>query len=188
MKKIALFASGNGSNVENIATFFKPDKTIRISRIYCNNPNAFVLERAKKLDIQTMVFSKEDFYSSVRVLEQLKKDQTDLIVLAGFLWLIPGNILENYHQKIINIHPALLPGYGGKGMYGMHVHKSVIASGDKKSGISIHYVNEKYDDGAIIFQASCEIEKNETPETLASKIHKLEHEHFPRVIKKIIFS
>lgn len=188
MKKIALFASGSGTNVENIATFFRPDKTIQISRIYCNNPTAFVLERAKKLDIPAMIFSKDDFYSSARVLKQLKNDQTDLIVLAGFLWLIPKNILENYHQKIINIHPALLPKYGGKGMYGSHVHEAVIASGDRKSGISIHYVNEKYDDGAIIFQASCDIEKNETPETLASKIHKLEHEHFPRVIKTIISS
>lgn len=188
MKRIALFASGSGTNVENIASFFNTDDTTQISRIYCNNPKAYVLERAKKLDIPTNIFNKTDFYFSDLVLKQLLNDKTDLIVLAGFLWLIPKNILEKYNQKIINIHPALLPKYGGKGMFGHHVHEAVISSGDRGSGISIHYVNEKYDDGAIIFQAKCDIEETDTAESLASKIHKLEHEHFPKVIKKLLMS
>jgi phosphoribosylglycinamide formyltransferase-1 len=186
MKKIAIFASGSGSNAQRIAEFFKGNNHVGVARIYCNNPDACVLIRAVKLGIPSFIFNRYDFYHSDLVLNQLTIDQTDLIVLAGFLWLVPSNILNVFKNRIINIHPALLPGYGGKGMYGQRVHEVVIASGDKESGITIHYVNEKYDEGNIIFQAKCTVEKNETPESLAIKIHKLEYDHFPVIIEKVI--
>jgi phosphoribosylglycinamide formyltransferase-1 len=182
MKKIVIFASGSGSNAQRIAEEFAQTPDIQIDRIYCNKPDAFVLERAKNLSIPAFVFNRDDFYNNGNVFEQLLSDAPDLIVLAGFLWLIPENIIKKYDGRIINIHPALLPKYGGKGMYGMNVHKAVIANKEKESGITIHLVNEKYDDGDILFQASCNITEEDTPESLANKIHTLEYENFPRVI------
>ncbi|MBN2175169.1 MAG: phosphoribosylglycinamide formyltransferase [Bacteroidales bacterium] len=186
MKRIAIFASGSGTNAQRIAEYFNDNPVVEITRIYCNNPHAFVLARAKKLNIPSLVFDRKSFYESESVINSLLKDQTDLIVLAGFLWLVPLNILRKFHNRIINIHPALLPEYGGKGMYGMHVHETVLNAGDKESGISIHYVNERYDEGKLIFQAKCSVDENETPESLAGKIHQLEYEHYPRIIEKIL--
>lgn len=186
-KRIALFASGSGSNAQRITEYFKNNNKVHIAGIYCNKPDAYVLTRAVKLEIHSTVFSRKDFYESEDVLKKLLTDNVDLIVLAGFLWLIPMNILNHFKNRIINIHPALLPKYGGKGMFGERVHEAVIRSGDAESGISIHFVNEKYDEGNIIFQAKCSVELNDTPDSLASKIHKLEYEHYPRIIEQILF-
>ena len=152
----------------------------------CNNPKAVVIERAKNLHTPSMVFTKQEFYESEKIEKLLQRLKIDLIVLAGFLWLVPESLIRKYPGKIINIHPALLPQHGGKGFYGSKVHEAVIRSGEKKSGITIHYVNEKFDEGEIIFQEKCDIEENETAESLAAKIHKLEHEHYPGVIEKIL--
>jgi phosphoribosylglycinamide formyltransferase-1 len=184
--RIAIFASGSGSNAQRIAEYFAGIDLLEISAIYCNNPDAFVLERAKLLKIPSILFSRDTFYNSTAILEDLKSRETDWIVLAGFLWLIPDYILQVFPNRIINIHPALLPKYGGKGMYGMKVHQAVIASGDPESGITIHYVNEHYDEGDIIFQARCIINPGDTPEILTAKIHELEYEHFPAVIGKLV--
>ena len=158
---------------------------LEISAIYCNNPDAFVLQRAESLGIPSVLFNRDTFYNSKTILDDLKSRETDWIVLAGFLWLIPESVLKAFPQRIINIHPALLPKYGGKGMYGMKVHQAVIAAGDAESGITIHYVNDKYDEGDIVFQAKCVINKGDTAEMLAGKIHELEYEHFPMVIEKL---
>lgn len=188
MKTLVLFASGNGTNVQRIAEYFAPRSDVTIRKVYCNKPHAYVLERAKKLDIDTFVFNRDDFYATGQVLEELGKDNPDLIVLAGFLWLIPAPILNRFRGRIINIHPALLPKYGGKGMYGEHVHKAVINSGDQESGITIHQVNEQYDEGKVIFQARCPVLPEDTPETLASKVHSLEYRHYPEVIERLLAS
>ena len=185
--RIAVFASGNGSNAQRIADYFAGSGLLEISAIYCNNPDAFVLQRAESLGIPSVLFNRDTFYNSKTILDDLKSRETDWIVLAGFLWLIPESVLKAFPQRIINIHPALLPSYGGKGMYGIKVHQAVIAAGDAESGITIHYVNEKYDEGDIVFQARCVINKGDTAEMLAGKIHELEYEHFPRVIGKLIF-
>jgi len=153
-----------------------------------NNKNAYVLERAKKLTIPTRIFTREEFYNTDNILDLLKENSIDLVVLAGFLWIIPDNLLMAFPNKIINIHPALLPAYGGKGMYGSKVHEAVIKSGNSESGISIHYVNEKYDEGEIIFQAKVKIDDNDTADTLAQKIHGLEYEHYPRVVEEVIIN
>jgi len=184
--RIAVFASGSGSNAQRIAEYFAETGMLEISAIYCNNPAAFVLERAKSLGIPSVVFNRDSFYNSASVLEDLQRRETDWIILAGFLWLIPENILQAFPHRIINIHPALLPKYGGKGMYGMKVHQAVIAARDAESGITIHYVNEHYDEGDIIYQARCKINKEDTPEILAAKIHELEYAHFPAVIGKLV--
>jgi len=186
MKNIVLFASGSGSNAENIAFFFKNRPGVEVSYILSNRSDAGVLQRAKKLNIKTKVFDKEMFFHSDEVLRFLMDLSPDLIVLAGFLWLVPQNIVEAFPDRIINIHPALLPKYGGKGMYGQHVHRAVIENGEKKTGITIHYVNDKYDDGDIIFQAHCPVKEGDTPETLAERVHRLEYEHYPRVIAQIL--
>jgi len=186
MKKIAIFASGSGTNAQNIIEYFTDNINIEIWRIYSNSENAFVLTRAKNFNIPTFTFNRNEFLNTDKVLNQLLTDGTDLIVLAGFLWLIPNNILDNFTNRIINIHPALLPNYGGKGMYGMYVHEAVIQAGEKESGISIHFVNEKYDEGEIIFQTKCKIDNNESPESLATKIHALEYEHYPRIIAEVL--
>ena len=186
MKNIAIFASGSGTNAQRIAEFFGPNPEINITRIYSNKPDAYILTRARNLNIPLYVFNRSDFYHSDKVINQLINDKTDLIVLAGFLWLVPDLILSAFGKRIINIHPALLPKYGGKGMFGHHVHQAVIHSGDAESGITIHYVNEKYDDGDIIFQAWCPVKKSDTPESLAAKIHDLEYIHFPVIIQKVI--
>jgi len=184
MKKIAIFASGSGSNAENIVQYFREKENLNVECICSNKADAYVLERAKKLNIPAKVFSREDFYSSDLIVNYLKKKDIDLIVLAGFLWLIPQNLTDNF--TIINIHPALLPKYGGKGMYGQKVHEAVISNGEKISGITIHYVNEKYDEGQIIFQATCEVLPEDTADDVASKVHKLEYEYFPKVIEKLL--
>ena len=186
MKKIAIFASGSGSNAENIINYFQNDAENVVKIVFCNKPNAYVLERDKRLNVPTFVFGREDFYHSDMVLNELKRLDIDMIVLAGFLWKVPDAIIEAYRERVVNIHPALLPSYGGKGMYGMKVHESVIAAGEKESGITIHYVNDHYDEGATIFQARCEITPEDTPDTLAEKVHALEYEHFPRVIKEVL--
>ena len=178
MKKIAIFASGSGSNAENIINYFKNDTENVVKIVFCNKPDAYVLERAKRLSVPTFVFD--------LVLNELKRLDIDLIVLAGFLWKVPDAIIDAYPDRVINIHPALLPSYGGKGMYGMKVHEAVIAAGEKESGITIHHVDNHYDEGTTIFQAKCDIVPGDTPETLATKVHALEYEHFPRVIKDVL--
>ena len=186
MKKIAIFASGNGTNVQRIAEYFSDKKNINISIILSNKKDAYVLQRAENLDIPSYIFNRYELYKTDIVLKKLKKNKIDLIVLAGFLWLVPDNILKEYNRRIINIHPALLPKYGGKGMYGAKVHEAIIEANDPETGISIHYVNEKYDEGEIIFQAKIPVEKNDTPDSIAQKVHQLEYEHFPRVIEEIL--
>jgi len=187
MKRIAIFASGSGTNAQRIIEYFqnKKDK-INISLVLSNKEDAYVLERARKFDIPSFVITAKELKETDIVINELKKFQIDFIVLAGFLLKVPGKIIKEYAGKIINIHPALLPKYGGKGMYGSFVHAAVIDAKEKESGITIHYVNEFYDEGQIIFQAKCSIDENDTPETLAQKIHKLEYEHFPKVIEKIL--
>lgn len=184
MKKIAIFASGSGSNAENIARYFKDSELLNIECIYSNKADAFVLERAKKHNIPTMVFNRNEFYHTDLILKSLKRYDIDLVVLAGFLWLVPTNLTD--HFPIINIHPALLPKYGGKGMYGAKVHEAVVANKEPESGITIHYVNEKYDDGDIVFQARCKVEPGDGPNEVAAKVHALEYEHFPKVIEKLL--
>lgn len=185
MKKIVLFASGSGSNAENI--FNKIDhNSIHIEAIFCNNKNAGVIERASRLNIPLILFNKNDWNESNLIDQELQKINPDLIVLAGFLWKVPERIIQLFPNKIINIHPSLLPKFGGKGMYGHHVHEAVIAAKEPKSGITIHYVNEHYDEGTYIFQAECQLSESDTPETLAAKIHELEFTHFPQIIQKII--
>jgi len=184
--RIAIFASGSGSNAQRIAEYFAGTGLPEITAIYCNNPNAYVLERAKQSGIPPVLFNRDSFYNRTSVLDDLRARETDWIVLAGFLWLIPDYILQAFPQRIINIHPALLPAYGGKGMYGMKVHQAVIESGDRQSGITIHYVNEKYDEGTIIFQAKCAVESDDTPETLAARIHLLEYQYYPAIIEQVI--
>jgi phosphoribosylglycinamide formyltransferase 1 len=186
MKNIAIFASGNGSNAEQISKYFLNNPTGKVKLILTNNPKAGVIYRAEKLGIVSVIFDRDTFYYSDEIVDTLKENNIGLVVLAGFLWLIPTNILEAYTGKIVNIHPALLPKYGGKGMYGSRVHEAVIAAGEKKSGITIHFVNEKYDDGQIIFQAEVNIEKSESPDSLAQKIHQLEYEHFPKIVEKVL--
>ena len=188
MIRLALFASGSGTNVENIATYFKSSGKIKVQTVFCNNPKAYVLDRAKKLGINSFLFNRNDLYHSDKVLKELEKQKIDFIVLAGFLWLIPQTIIKKYPRRIINIHPALLPRYGGKGMYGMNVHKAVIAAGEKESGITIHYVNEQYDQGAHILQAKVQIQPYETPESLAQKVHQLEYLYFPKIIEQVALS
>lgn len=186
MKKIAIFASGSGSNAENIINYFSENKDINIELILSNKINAFVLERAKKHNIETNIFNREDFYSTDKILDTLQEKNIDYIILAGFLWLVPPNILSAFENKVINIHPALLPKYGGKGMYGNNIHKAVIKNQDRKTGITIHFVNEKYDEGNIIFQIECGVSRNDTFKTIAKKVLKLEHEFFPKIIEEII--
>ncbi|MFT4684435.1 MAG: phosphoribosylglycinamide formyltransferase-1 [Flavobacteriales bacterium] len=187
MKRIVIFASGSGTNADNISRFFKQSEVASVVHIVTNNKNAKVIDRAKILKIKSLIFSKKELLEEGELLKFLKKE-ADIIVLAGFLWKIPQHIVSAFPNKIINIHPALLPKFGGKGMYGMNIHKSVIESKEKETGITIHYVNEKYDDGAIIFQAKTSVLPSETAEDVAKKIHQLEYEHFPRVIEAIIKS
>jgi len=186
MKHIAIFASGSGSNAENIARHFEKSEAARVSLIFCNNPKAGVIARAQRLHIPCRVFSRKDFYETDSVLQLLRDTKIDLIVLAGFLWLVPEQLIEAFRGKIINIHPALLPGVGGKGMYGMKVHETVLQNGASESGITIHYVNEIFDAGEIIFKAECPVGPGDTPETLAAKIHELEYKHYPAVIEKLL--
>ena len=185
-KNIAIFASGSGTNAENIIRYFAEKPGFRVKKVYCNVPDAYVLERAKKYNVPTQVFNRAEFRNPDIILRQLQEEGTDFIILAGFLWLVPPCITNAYPNRIVNIHPALLPAYGGKGMYGHHVHEAVLAAGEKESGITIHYVNEHYDSGDIIFQATCPVLPDDTPDTLAARVHELEYAHFPRVIEEVL--
>jgi len=185
MNSIAIFASGSGSNAENIINHFNEGNIAKVVLVLSENKDAFVFERARKLNVPSILFSTEELKNG-RVLSILNQYQVDLIVLAGFLKLFPELIVKEYPHRIVNIHPALLPKYGGKGMYGTKVHKAVIEAGESESGISIHYVNNNYDEGDIIFQAKCPVMKDDTPESLAQRVHSLEYEHFPKIIEQII--
>lgn len=182
---IAIFASGSGSNAENIAHYFENKLHDNVTLILTNNPEAGVINRARKLQIPIFVFTKKQF-SSGFLLDVLHRQEIDFIVLAGFLKLIPADIIQAYPKRIINIHPALLPKYGGKGMYGDRVHRAVKAAGEEETGITIHYVNEEYDDGDIILQVKEKIRKRDTPEDIAKKVHKLEYMYFPEVIEDLL--
>ena len=186
MTRIAIFASGSGSNAEKIAKYFQNVTDKQVSLILSNNPNAFVLERAKSLGIPSVVFTKKEFVESDKVLKILRDNEIDFLVLAGFLLLVPQHLVDAYPNKIVNIHPALLPKYGGKGMYGDKVHQAVREAGDAESGITIHYVNSRYDEGQIIFQARCPVTEKDTPESIAQKVHELEYQHYPQVIEQLI--
>jgi phosphoribosylglycinamide formyltransferase 1 len=186
MPRIAVFASGNGSNAQRIIEYFTAHPTITIDLVLCNKPDAYVLKRAENLEVPGFVFNRATFYETNEIPDLLQANGIDYIILAGFLWLIPQNLLAAYPGRIINIHPALLPKYGGKGMYGMKVHEAVIAAGDAESGITIHYVDENYDEGRIIFQAKCVISEHDTAESLAEKVHALEYRHFAEVIGEIV--
>ncbi|MDR0659830.1 MAG: phosphoribosylglycinamide formyltransferase [Prevotellaceae bacterium] len=188
MVNIAVFASGSGSNAENIACYFKENKQVNVSLFLTNKPDAFVVERAKKLDIPCEIFNKKDFYETNNVLNVLKHNKVDFVVLAGFLWLVPENLLEAYPRRVVNIHPALLPAYGGKGMFGDNVHRAVVENKEKQTGITIHYVNTEYDKGDIIFQAKCVVEPTDIPEMVAEKVHKLEYLHYPEVLERLLLS
>jgi phosphoribosylglycinamide formyltransferase-1 len=187
MKKMAVFASGTGTNAQKIIDHFsKPGKTSRVALIVCNKPGAGVLQIAKKENIPSLIIEKEQFFRGDAYLAELKAHEIEFIVLAGFLWKIPGVLIGAYPRRIINIHPALLPLYGGKGMYGNFVHEAVLKAGDTETGITIHYVDEHYDHGDIIFQATCAVDKNDTPEALSNKVHALEHQYYPEVVEKIV--
>lgn len=185
-KKIAVFASGSGTNAEKIFQHFKGHKHAEVSLLCCNKPGAYVLERAQRLGITSHVFSRDEFYNSTVVSDRLKAEGIDLIVLAGFMWLVPDYMVADFENRIINIHPALLPKFGGKGMYGMHVHNAVKQAGETESGITIHFVNNHYDEGNIIEQFTCHLTPSDTPEDIARKVQKLEHENYPKVIDNLV--
>lgn len=185
MIKIAIFASGSGSNAENIVNYFRDKGILEVAVIVSNNPNAFVLERAHRLGIESVVFNKAEMECAV-VANFLQNIGVEWIVLAGYLLKIPQNLIEAFDGRIVNIHPALLPKFGGKGMYGDRVHQAVVDAGDKESGITIHYVNENYDEGATIFQARCEVLPNDSAVDVAAKVHSLEYEYFPKVIEDLL--
>ena len=187
MKRISIFVSGNGTNLQRIADYFHDNPEVEIVNVVCNNPKAYAIERAKNLGIPLRMITRKEFNSQAFT-EEMAALRCDLIVLAGFLWKIPSGLIQAYPQQIINIHPALLPKYGGKGFYGAHVHEAVVAAREAFSGITIHYVNEVYDSGEIIFQAKVALEEGETPDSLAAKIHGLEQKHFPEVIERILFN
>jgi phosphoribosylglycinamide formyltransferase-1 len=182
---LAIFASGSGTNAENIAKYFKGHGHITVKSIYTNNPKAFVIERMKPQGFETRVFTRDEFNSGI-IVEELKKQDIDYIILAGFLWLVPQDLIEAYDNRIINIHPALLPKYGGKGMYGIKVHEAVKANSENETGITIHLVNTEYDKGEIIFQAKCDLSPEDTSDDIAHKIHDLEQRHFPQVIETFL--
>jgi len=186
MRNIAIFASGSGTNAENIIKYFSNSKSAVVSLVLSNLREAYVLKRAASLNVRSVFFDRKDLYEKEKVARYLAMYKIDFIVLAGFLWLIPENILNIYEKRVINIHPALLPKHGGKGMYGEIVHEAVIAKHEKESGITIHYVNNRYDEGDIIFQARCPVTREDTPDTLALKVHALEYKHFPEVIEKLV--
>lgn len=183
---IAIFASGAGTNAANIIQYFQQKKTANVVLIVCNNPNAGVLKIAEANNISALLIQKEKFFKGDAYLPELKNYAIDFIVLAGFLWKIPAAIINAYHDKVINIHPALLPKYGGKGMHGNFVHEAVLSAKEKESGITIHFVDEIYDNGKIIFQITCPVYENDTAETLAKRIHALEYAYFPKVIEELL--
>jgi phosphoribosylglycinamide formyltransferase-1 len=185
MLRLAIFASGEGTNTQNFIDYYKGRTDVSVALIVCNNEKAGVINRAKEARIPYLIVDKQTFYNTDIVLNELR-EKVDFIVLAGFLWMIPDNIIKAYPCKIVNIHPALLPKYGGKGMYGSKVHEAVIANGELASGITIHYVNDKYDDGEIIFQEKCLVEAFDTPETLAKKVHHLEYLFYPVIMDVLL--
>ncbi len=186
MKNIAIFASGTGSNARKIVEHFRKNETIKVALIISNKATAKVLDMAKDNNITTLIINRTDFYKSTSLLEDLKKRQIDFIALAGFLWLIPAYLVKAFPNKMINIHPALLPKYGGKGMYGHHVHEAVFKNKESESGITLHYVNEHYDEGHIIFQAACPVASTDTPIDIARNVLALEHYYFPRILMSLL--
>ncbi|MDR1403477.1 MAG: phosphoribosylglycinamide formyltransferase [Tannerellaceae bacterium] len=186
MKNIAIFASGSGTNAENIIRYFTANKTVNVSVVLSDHKKVNVHERVNKLGIPSFAFTREEFTGGTPVINMLTEYKVDFIVLAGFMNKISHVLLTAFPHKIINIHPALLPKYGGKGMYGMHVHEAVVNAGEKESGITIHYINEYYDEGKIIFQATCPILPSDTPEDVATNVHALEYEHYPRIIERLL--
>lgn len=187
MKNIALFASGSGTNVENIVNYFEGKRQSNNYIVLVNKPNAKIIEKAEKRGLEVIVFDKNDLQEGI-IAHRLRDFNPDLIVLAGFLWKFPEDLVKEYPNKIINIHPALLPKYGGKGMYGMNVHNAVVANKEKETGITIHYVNENYDEGAVIFQAQTPVESSFQAEDVAKAVQVLEHKYFPEVIEKLLNS
>jgi len=185
MKRISVFVSGNGTNLQRIAEYFANNPDVEIVNVVCNNPQAYAIERAKNLHIPVKLINRKEF-NSLEFTEEMASLKLDLIVLAGFLWKVPASLIQAYPRKIVNIHPALLPNYGGKGFYGEHVHEAVVAAKEPFSGITIHFVNEIYDNGEIILQAYTKLDPNETPDSLAAKIHKLEQAYFPVAIDYLI--
>lgn len=188
MIKIAIFASGSGSNAERIVEFFNAKDEIEVSLILTNNPTAGVIDRAQRLNIPVVIFNKKVFSKTDKIVEMLQLQSIDWLILAGFLWLVPKNLIKAFENRMINIHPALLPKYGGKGMWGHHVHEAVVANKEVETGITIHYVNENYDEGKIIFQAKCAVTETDSAEEVAQKIHLLEYQYFPEVIYKEILA
>jgi phosphoribosylglycinamide formyltransferase-1 len=191
VKRIALFASGSGSNAEKIAAYLAGQSSIAVSLILSNNPKAGVIDRARRgfncgQHVPVLLFDRKTFYETDRITQLLLDQKIDLIVLAGFMWLMPTGLVQAFPDKIVNIHPALLPKFGGKGMYGHFVHEAVVAAGEKESGITIHYVNEHYDEGQVIFQASCPLSPSDSPEDVAQKVQVLEHQHYPRVVAELL--
>ncbi|MFA6768423.1 MAG: phosphoribosylglycinamide formyltransferase [Parabacteroides sp.] len=186
MKNIAIFASGSGTNAENITKYFSENDKIKVAVVLSNNKNVGVHARVNKLGIPSFVFTRDEFVEGSPILAKLEEYNIDLIVLAGFMNKISDSLLKAYPEKIINIHPALLPKHGGRGMYGMHVHEAVVAAGEKESGITIHYIDSQYDHGKIIFQAKCPVLPTDTPEDVATKVHALEYAHYPHVIKDLL--
>ena len=186
MERIAIFASGTGSNAKKIIEYFRAHPNIEVKLVVANKPEAPVLEMAAQRGVKTLQINRSEFYQSEKILDELAAAQITFVVLAGFLWLVPPYLTNAYPRRMVNIHPALLPEFGGKGMYGMHVHNAVKENNETETGITIHYVNENYDEGAIIFQATTQLETSDTPEDIAQKIHTLEYEHFPKVIDKVI--
>jgi phosphoribosylglycinamide formyltransferase-1 len=186
LKRIALFASGSGSNAEKIVEYFADNDEVDISLIVSNNPKAGVIERSRRLHIPVLLFDRTTFYNTDKITRLLLHQEIDLIVLAGFMWLMPADLVRAFPNKIVNIHPALLPKFGGKGMYGHFVHEAVAAAGETESGITIHYVNERYDEGQVIFQASCPVAPTDTPDDIARKVQVLEHLHYPRVVADML--
>ncbi len=188
MQRIAIFASGTGSNARKIIEHFQSNDDISVDIVISNKKNAKVLDMAAGHGIDTLIINRASFYESKEVVDILKQRKIDLIVLAGFLWLVPASLIKAFPKRVINIHPALLPKYGGKGMYGMNVHKAVKAAGEHESGLTIHFVNEKYDEGGYIFKAACKLSGNETPEEIAQKVLKMEHKYFPQVVERVLLT
>lgn len=186
MHRIAIFASGNGTNAERIIRHFSGHPSIEVALVLSNKSTAKVLEKATYLGVETRVFSRDEFYNSEVILEELKSNEIDLVVLAGFMWLVPEYLVKAYSDRMMNVHPALLPKFGGKGMYGMHVHNAVKEAGETETGITIHLVNEEFDKGRILFQARCKVDENDTPEIIAAKVHELEYANFPTQLEQFI--
>ena len=185
MKQIAIFASGTGTNAEQIIRHFTRHPTVKVQLVVSNKPQAGVIQKARLHDVPQLILEKEKFFRGNHYVDELREKHIDLLVLAGFLWKIPDGLIAAYRGNIINIHPALLPAYGGKGMYGMTVHEAVIKAGESETGITIHHVDEQYDHGAVIFQAKCAVAPDDTAESLAAKVHELEHRYYPQIIEQL---